>query len=141
MEISGFHCHSGFTWNQFWSYWSPKKLSLHQFSSLEFLFFVTFSSVKFPKNQNSKPSKWLNGNFWCFIINSNWFHVKSEWQENWKCPRCENIICRWFSFQKKKKIMIFFRKIDSFINPQFFPYTVHIFYFCFFDHEIVDSWS
>ena len=39
-------CHSDFTWNQFWSFWSPKNCHFNHFSKYEFLFFG--------KNQNSK---------------------------------------------------------------------------------------
>ena len=50
---------------------------------LKFWEFLTFSSVKFPKNQNSKPPKWLKWQFLPSDISQNWFHVKSEWwQEN-----------------------------------------------------------
>ena len=35
-----------------------------------------------PKNPNSKPLKLFKLQFLTFEIRKNWFHVKSEWQEN-----------------------------------------------------------
>ena len=32
--------------------------------------------------QNSEPTKWQKGQFFNFYILQNWFHVKSEWQNN-----------------------------------------------------------
>ena len=53
--------------------------------NFEFLEFLTFSSVKFPKVKIQSPWNCWNGSFWPSEINQNWFHVKSEWQEN-----CQN---------------------------------------------------
>ena len=58
----GIFCHSDFTWNQCWSFWSPKNCHFwlfEQFWILNFSEFLTFSSVKFPKTQNLNPSKLL----------------------------------------------------------------------------------
>jgi len=50
MWISGFLCHSDFTWNQFWSFWRSQKLSFWPFEQLWTLNFweiLTFSRVKY----------------------------------------------------------------------------------------------
>ena len=47
MEISGLFCHSDFTWNRFWSFWSTKIYHFDHLSSFEF---------------------WIFGNFWHFQV-------------------------------------------------------------------------
>ena len=75
VEVSGFFCHSDFTWNRFWSFWSPKNCHLDHFCSSEFLIFGYF--WHFLKVWNSQKitiqaSKILrNGSFWSFRINQN----------------------------------------------------------------------
>ena len=50
---------------------------------LNFWELLTFLMWKFSRDQNSKsPKLFKNGSFWPSEISQNWFHVKSEWQEN-----------------------------------------------------------
>jgi len=61
------HCHTDFTWNQFWSFWSPKNCHLDHFSSSEFLIFDNFWLFKcgIPKKSQLKAFKiHRNGSFW-----------------------------------------------------------------------------
>ena len=67
VEISWFFWHSNFMWNQFWSFWSFKNCHLDRLISSEFWIFENWRHFKvwnFSKNQNSKPPKCENGNFW-----------------------------------------------------------------------------
>ena len=60
MKISGFFCHSDFTWNHVWSFLSPKNSLLIIWAALNFdcwHFQVWFFPPQ--KNQNSKPAKLL----------------------------------------------------------------------------------
>ena len=52
VEISGFFCHSDFTWNQFWSFLSTK-IAILTILDLEVL---TFSRVKFSQKSKFKVS-------------------------------------------------------------------------------------
>ena len=63
VEFSRFLCHSDFTWNQFWSFWSIKNCHFDHLISSEFWTFGDFWQFlvwNFSTNQNSKPSKLLN---------------------------------------------------------------------------------
>ena len=69
VEISWLICHSYFTWNQFWSNWSPQNCHFDHFCRSEFWtfgHFWHFQVWKFLKNQNFKPSKWLKWQFLTF---------------------------------------------------------------------------
>ena len=67
MEISGFFRHSDFTWNQFWSLWSPKNAILTIRAALNFSFLGIFQCEIFPKikiQTQQKLLKWQFFNFW-----------------------------------------------------------------------------
>ena len=71
VEISGFFCHSDFTWNQFQGFSKYQNCHFSNCREIEFWFYGKFQSWKL--------SKWQFCNFWSAWY---WFHVKSEWQKN-----------------------------------------------------------
>ena len=69
MEISGFFCHSDFTCNQVWSFWSPKNYHFTHLRSSEFQIFGNFWHFQvwnYYINQNSMPPKLLKQQFLTF---------------------------------------------------------------------------
>ena len=59
MWISGFFCHSDFTWNQFWSFWSPPKIAVLTISTglnLNFWELLTLFSANFFQKSKFKAS-------------------------------------------------------------------------------------
>ena len=63
-KFQDFLCLSGFTWNQWWSFWTPKNCYFDQLSSSEFSAFgYIFKCEIFQNNQNSKPSELLKLQF------------------------------------------------------------------------------
>ena len=77
MEITRFFCHSDFTWNQFWSFWSPKNYHCDHLSGSEFWTFGHFwhfqawnsPKIKIQSLQNCYDS------FWPSELSQNWFHI------------------------------------------------------------------
>ena len=69
MEIQGLFLPLWFTWNQFWTIWRHINCQFDHFIRSQFWSFwnfLTFSSLKYPKNQNSKPPKLLYQQFLTF---------------------------------------------------------------------------
>ena len=69
VEISGFFYTSDFTWNQFWSFWNPKKCYFDHLSSSKFWIFANFWHFQvwnFCKIQNSMLSRLLKQQYLLF---------------------------------------------------------------------------
>ena len=75
----------GNTWNQFWSFWSPKNCHFYHMNSSEIWFlsyFWHFQVSNLRKKKIQSLQNCWNDSFWPSKISLNWFHVKSDWQEN-----------------------------------------------------------
>ena len=82
VEISGFFYWLDFTWNQFWSFWSPITTILAVWAALKLEFLVTFGLLKCKNVLQIKIQRLqncYNNIFWPSEMGQNWFHIKSEW--------------------------------------------------------------
>ena len=69
----------------FWSHWSSKNWRFDQMTESEFKIFGYFWNFQVWNSQKIQIHSLQNGcndSFWPSKVCKNWFHIKSEWQEN-----------------------------------------------------------
>ena len=102
VEIFGCFCVSDFTWNQFWSFSSPKNWHFDHISRSEFWI---FSSVKFPKKSKFKAfshcistylqrlvnriRKWVS---WQLVFLESETEVREATFVVWLCSNCRRLL-------------------------------------------------